>query len=277
MPELPEVESVKVGLNQLVVERTIAEIDCFWPRIIETDQSIETWCRSLENQTIHFIGRRGKYLIFYLDDVVLISHLRMEGKYLFYQPQEVPLEKSKHTHLIFTFKDGSQLHYHDVRKFGRIRCCLMDQYQEYFIKKKLGPEPLSSDFDFLTFYQGLSKIQRPIKSLLLDQRLVVGLGNIYVDESLFQAKILPTRSASSLTEFEVTQLYHAIRQILARAVEAGGSTIRTYKNSLGQAGKFQLSLNVYGREGQACPECGHDIYKIKLGQRGTHYCPQCQK
>ncbi len=276
MPELPEVESVKVGLNQLVQGKVIEDVTVYWPRIIDTESDLHLWIQQLKGRSIEKIGRRGKYLIFFLEDQVMVSHLRMEGKYLYFPSQELPERKDKHSHVIFHFKDGSQLHYHDVRKFGRMRLTTRENYEEYFETKKLGPEPLTGHFKWESFHQRLQLTKRPIKTVLLEQKVVVGLGNIYVDEALFEAGILPMRLANRLNEEETKKLHQAIQEVLARAVEAGGSTIRTYKNSLGQAGNFQLKLKVYGRKNQPCVVCGQPIQKMSLGQRGTHFCLNCQ-
>lgn len=276
VPELPEVEAVRIGLEKLVLGRRIDDIHIYWPRIIQTDKDLQAWVLELKGQTICQVQRRGKYLIFVLDQLNLVSHLRMEGKYHFYLEEDLPEARDKHSHVIFKFTDGSQLHYNDVRKFGRMALVGLDDLETYFQAKSLGPEPLTDDFSLVDFLVGLGQSQRQIKPLLLDQKLVVGLGNIYVDEALFRAGIHPIRQASTLSEAEGEALYQSIRQVLAEAVQLGGSTIRTYLNSLGEAGKFQQALQVYGRTGQACIRCGHPIEKIKVGQRGTHYCPQCQ-
>lgn len=279
MPELPEVESVKLGLNQLVKGKAIDHVQVDWPRIVgaETLQEVADFSQALQGQTIEEIGRRGKYLIFNLSESVLISHLRMEGKYLHIPAsQKATYQPDKHTHVQFHLMDHSILAYHDVRKFGRMEIISKDQVQIYFQAKGLGPEPTAETFDLEKFQQALAKINRAIKPVLLGQKLVVGLGNIYVDEALFAAKIHPGRPASSLQIYETQALHQAILTVLAKAVEAGGSSIRTYRNSLGEAGKFQQQLQVYGRQGQACPQCQKTIEKIQLAQRGTHFCPYCQ-
>lgn len=272
MPELPEVETVRKGLVQLVTGKTIASVDIFWPRIIEYPE-VDIFEHDLVGETIETVERRGKFLIFRLTNWDLISHLRMEGKYEFFQ-ENAPLQK--HTHVVFTFTDNSQLRYLDVRKFGRMALVEKNQSQEYRGIKVLGPEPTVEDFQLSDFVQGLKKHHKAIKPLLLDQRLVTGLGNIYVDEALWQAQIHPEQPADSLKAKEVAALHQAIIDVLGRAVEAGGTTIRTYLNALGEAGKFQLSLNVYGQTGKPCPRCGTPIEKIKVAQRGTHFCPRCQ-
>lgn len=273
MPELPEVETVRKGLERLVVGKTIEQVTIFWPRIIE-QPDVEVFEKKLIGQKIKKMERRGKFLIFKLTNYDLISHLRMEGKYETHLPTD---EKDKHTHVIFSFTDGTELRYLDVRKFGRMVLVDQDQAANYKGILLLGPEPIPTDFKLLEFRKSLKKHKKAIKPLLLDQRLVTGLGNIYVDEALWGAKIHPEQLANSLNTKETERLYEAIIDVLARAVEAGGTTIRTYLNALGEAGKFQVSLNVYGQKDKPCPRCGTPIKKIKVAQRGTHFCPKCQK
>lgn len=275
MPELPEVETVRKGLENIVIGKTILAIDIRWQRLIETNQALDQWVDQLLGQTITRVDRRGKYLIFQLTHGALISHLRMEGKYHYQQSLTTDLDK--HTHVIFYFSDGSCLMYHDVRKFGRFAYRDDSELGAYFQAKRLGVEPLSQEFNPQEFYQALQTRPTAIKPLLLSQRIVVGLGNIYVDEALFLAKIHPSRPANQLSPKEVEMLYEKIVDVLSQAVEAGGSTIRTYKNTLGELGKFQQALNVYGQQGQPCPKCHTLIEKIKIAQRGTHICPNCQK
>lgn len=280
MPELPEVDVVAQGLNKTVKNLTIKKIQVFWSNMINTDQTINNWIDTLIGETIETVRRRGKYILFELTNWLLISHLRMEGKYFYFTQGEVDsgmATKAKHTHVIFHFIDGSQLHYHDVRKFGRFECIEKQAEKQFFEDKHLGPEPLSKTFTLENFSDALRKSNQKIKPYLLSQKPVAGLGNIYVDEALFQGKIHPSRLAHRLTKTETAHLYEAIRDILRRAVVAGGSTIRTYKNTLGETGTFQTQLQVYGKQGEPCPRCQTPINKIQLGQRGTHFCPQCQK
>lgn len=272
MPELPEVEAVRTGLEQLVVNKTIESVSVMWPKIIETTD-IEKFKLALIGESIEAILRRGKFLIIRLTHFDLISHLRMEGKYEFHQADD-PL--MKHTHVVFHFNDGTELRYLDVRKFGRMALIDKHQEEEYRGIKKLGPEPVLPDFNLTVFEKQLGRRVKAIKPLLLDQHLVTGLGNIYVDEALYQARIHPEQPANTLTKDEIKVLHGAIIEVLARAVAAGGTTIRTYKNALGEAGKFQVALKVYGQTGQACDRCQTPIKKIKVAQRGTHFCPKCQ-
>lgn len=278
LPELPEVETVRKGLVQLIAGKTISQVEVSWPNIITTEEPLELWEEMLVGQKIQSVGRRGKYLVFEMTDWLLISHLRMEGKYLFFNQEELPAIPNKHTHVRFTFSDGSQLHYHDVRKFGRMERILntSQTYEAYFQHKKLGPEPIREQFKQAVFKEQLARINRAIKPTLLDQKLVVGLGNIYVDEALFRSGIHPATPAKKLTDSQIEVLYDAIIKVLEEAVIAGGSSIRTYRNTLGEAGEFQTSLAVYGRQGEACVRCGHEIMKQQFAQRGTHFCPQCQ-
>ncbi|MFV0558506.1 MAG: DNA-formamidopyrimidine glycosylase [Enterococcus sp.] len=275
MPELPEVETVRKGLIQLVSGKEIMHVDVTWPRIIE-QPDVARFSDQLVGESIQDVWRRGKFLIFKLTHFDLVSHLRMEGKYEYVKPSsETAIDP--HTHVIFTFRDGSQLHYQDVRKFGRMSLVAKDQAPNYPGIQKLGPEPTAASFKLQPFSEQLKRSKKLIKPLLLDQRLVTGLGNIYVDEALWQARIHPKRVANSLTEKEVSQLRQAIIEVLAKAVAAGGTTIRTYQNALGESGNFQTKLHVYGQTNQPCPRCQTLIVKTKVAQRGTHFCPQCQR
>lgn len=273
MPELPEVEVVRRGLNQTIAHSTISHVDVFWSRMITPPFSSEKFKDVLAGETIHTVERRGKYLIFLLDNWAMVSHLRMEGKYEVVDSKE---DYKKHTHVVFHLSDGRDLRYLDVRKFGRFSLVPIDKQDDYEPFKKLGPEPTAESFRFSDFKQRLSRTSRAIKTVILDQHVVAGVGNIYADESLFEAGVNPQKPANELNEKESRQLHQAIIAVIGRAVSAGGSTIRTYKNSFGEEGHFQIYLNVYGKKNQACPRCGTPIEKIKVGQRGTHFCPNCQ-
>lgn len=277
MPEMPEVESVRTGLESLVQGKTIETVLIDWPRIIETQEPLDQWVATLRGQTIAALRRRGKYLLFQLSSSILISHLRMEGKYYYFPTGTAPEIKDKHTHVRFIFTDGSELHYHDVRKFGRMALIQSEMLEEYFAERKLGPEPIRETFKFKPFFEQLQKSNKAIKPLLLEQRLVSGLGNIYADEVLFEAQINPQRIAKSLTKTEAKRLHSAILDVMERAVQAGGSSVRTYLNALGEAGTFQTQLKVYGRAQEPCVRCGGVISKIQFAGRGTHFCKKCQR
>lgn len=274
MPELPEVETIRRTLEALVIGKTIQKVSVLWPKMVKHPEEVEQFSDALRDQTILSITRRGKFLIFYTEDYALISHLRMEGKYGLFQRDE-PV--NKHTHVIFYFTDESELRYNDVRKFGTYH--LYKKGDEWTVPPLLGlgPEPLTDGFSADELSKKLSKTIRKIKPALLDQKVVVGLGNIYVDEALFRASIHPERIASSLTEKEIVTLHRAIIETLSDAVKKGGSTIRSYVNSQGEIGMFQLQLNVYSRQNEPCKLCGTEIIKTVVGGRGTHYCPSCQK
>ncbi len=273
MPELPEVETIKRTLEQLVLNKTIEAVDVHWGKIIKAPDDVERFKQLLIGQTFRRLGRKGKFLLFYLDDYVLVSHLRMEGKY---RVLPVLTEKDKHTHVIFTFTDGEALYYNDVRKFGTMHLYPIGEEMNRDPLKKLGPEPFDSAFTFDYFKQKLNKTERLIKAVLLDQTIVTGLGNIYVDETLFKARVHPMRRANTLSDEEIKRIREAAIITLKEAVELGGTTIRSYVNSQGEMGMFQQELYVYGQQTKACKDCGEEIIKLKVAGRGTHICAACQ-
>jgi formamidopyrimidine-DNA glycosylase len=274
LPELPEVETVRKTLKKLVSNKQIENITVFWPKIIKNPLEVEQFIDALKGEKIEDVGRRGKFLIIYTQTFALVSHLRMEGKYGLY-PSEEPFDK--HTHVIFHFTDGTELRYRDVRKFGTMH---LYRKGEEFVKAPLidlGPEPFSEEFTKEYLASKLKKTTRKVKPALLDQKLFVGLGNIYVDEALFRSGIHPERLANTLTSDEIAILHQEIVATLSEAVKKGGSTIRSYVNSQGEIGMFQLELFAYGRKGEACVRCDTPLEKTTVGGRGTHFCPNCQK
>lgn len=273
MPELPEVETICKTLQELVIGKKIDNVTVNWPKIIKLPIIAEQFSDALKGQTIQDIGRRGKFLLFYLDELVLVSHLRMEGRYGLYDGN---IDVEPHTHIIFHFEDQTELRYKDVRKFGTMHLFAKGEENASLPLSQLGPEPFSKAFSTEMLKERCQKTQRKIKAVLLDQTVVVGLGNIYVDEALFRAGIHPERKANSLTMDELSRLKKEITLTLQEAVEKGGSSIRSYVNSHGELGMFQLSLFVYGRKGEECRQCGENIEKIVSAGRGTHFCPQCQ-
>lgn len=274
MPELPEVETVRKTLKKLVVDKTIKDITVFWPKIIKNPLEVEQFIDALVGETILDVGRRGKFLIIYTEKFALVSHLRMEGKYGLY-PKDEPFDK--HTHVLFHFTDGTELRYRDVRKFGTMH--LYKKGDEFLTEPLvgLGPEPFSEEFTVEYLAKKVEKTNRKIKTALLDQKVFVGLGNIYVDEALFRSGIHPERLANTLTKDEIAILHREIVATLSEAVKKGGSTIRSYVNSQGEIGMFQVDLYAYGRKGEECKRCGTPLEKTTVGGRGTHYCPHCQK
>ncbi|HEY4601096.1 MAG TPA: DNA-formamidopyrimidine glycosylase [Cerasibacillus sp.] len=274
MPELPEVETIKNTLKRFVINKTIEKVSVYWPNIIKLPDDIEQFKFLLQKQMINDVHRKGKFLLFELDDYILVSHLRMEGKYHVFQKTE-PIKK--HTHVVFSFTNGQELRYNDVRKFGTMH--LIPKGQEFKRKplNQLGPDPFDEQFTFAYFYEKLQKTSRFIKAALLDQTIVAGLGNIYVDETLFKARVHPMKRAHQLTADEIKRIQQAAIAVLKEAIKLGGTTVRSYVNSQGDMGMFQQRLFVYGKEGQACHTCGTEIEKMKVAGRGTHICPICQK
>lgn len=272
MPELPEVETIKETLKPSVLHKTIKKVTIYWERIIQYPEP-DRFSALLQSQEILDMKRRGKYLLFYLTDDVLISHLRMEGKYGLYKKGD-PIDA--HTHVIFRFTDDTELRYKDVRKFGTMH--LYRKGTEFHLPPlhHLGPEPFSSSFNGNHLYERFQKTERVVKNVLLDQRIVAGLGNIYVDEVLYRCSIHPNTKARNLSFEQCETLAEETKTTLREAINAGGTTIRTYVNTHGDIGLFQLNLYVYGQEGKSCKQCGVPIEKIKVGGRGTHFCPGCQ-
>ena len=273
MPELPEVETIRQTLKQLVLNKTVKNVKVKWPKIIKRPDDVRLFCQLLQNQTIHDIKRRGKFLKFLFDDYILVSHLRMEGRYGLYNQSE---PADKHTHVFFTFKDDTELRYRDVRKFGTMHLFEKGTEDIKLPLSQLGVEPFSQEFTSAYLKQKLKQTERRIKVVLLDQKVIAGLGNIYVDEALFRSGIHPERKANSLTTEEIKVLHQEIIATLQEAVAKGGSTVRSYVNTEGQIGMFQLELFVYAKKGEPCQRCGTMIEKIVVGGRGTHYCPLCQ-
>ncbi|WP_050181148.1 DNA-formamidopyrimidine glycosylase [Domibacillus robiginosus] len=272
MPELPEVETVRRTLLELAAGKTIASVDVRWPKMIKQPEA-DAFRDALIGETIQSIDRRGKFLIFQLDHYALISHLRMEGKFSVNHSSD---PEAPHTHVVFTFTDNTELRYRDVRKFGTMHLTAKGTEHELASLRVLGPEPFDERFTAEHLYEKLQKTSRQVKTALLDQIIVTGLGNIYVDEVLFRSRVHPHRLGRTITKNEARDIHQHTISVLAEAVERGGSTIRTYVNSQGQKGTFQEVLNVYGRAGEACVECGAEIVKTKTGGRGTHVCLHCQ-
>ena len=269
MPELPEVETVRRVLETEILNKKITGIEIFYDKIIDGDK--DYFINNVVNHYFKEISRIGKYLIFKLDDDnYILSHLRMEGKY-FYEKNDFPI--NKHIHLIFYFDNGYKLMYQDVRKFGRLE---YKNNSDLYITPPLsllGYEPFKRNYDDL--FNKLKNKHIPIKSALLDQHILLGLGNIYVDEVLFSAKINPLRIASSITKAECQKIIDEAEKIFNKAIEYKGTTIRSYTSSLGVSGQYQIFLNVHTKK--ECPICKCSLEIVKVGGRTTYYCPNCQK
>ncbi|ANZ68933.1 DNA-formamidopyrimidine glycosylase [Pediococcus claussenii] len=273
MPELPEVETVRRGLEALVKGKTIKQVNVRYDKMVSPNP--DEFKSALKGKKILDIERRGKYLIFrFSENLSMVSHLKMEGKYAVL-PHTEPL--SKHDHVIFELTDGSDLRYNDTRKFGRMN--LVPSGKELTVGglATIGPEPTPETLTFEYLSQRLRSKKVGMKSFLLNQSNVAGLGNIYVDEVLWLTKVHPLQPSNTLTDEEIKALRLNIFSELERAINAHGTTVFSYLNAAGHAGSFQNQLNVYHRQGKPCPRCGTLIEKIKVAQRGTHFCPHCQK
>ncbi|MRN52954.1 DNA-formamidopyrimidine glycosylase [Paenibacillus monticola] len=274
MPELPEVETVKRTLNVLIKGKQIEYVTVRLARIIQRPDDIQAFANMLAGHSVVNVERRGKFLRIVLDGLVLVSHLRMEGRYGLFQKND-PLDK--HTHVIFHFTDGTELRYTDVRQFGTMHLFQPGEDLRLPPLNKLGQEPLEPAFTPERFKEIVAGKSTKIKSLLLNQEYVVGIGNIYVDESLHRAGIHPEDSAKVLSGEQLDNLYEAIVSTLTEAVNAGGSSVKSYVNGQGESGSYQDQHLIYGRKDQPCVSCGTMIEKTVVGGRGTHYCPNCQR
>ena len=271
MPELPEVETIKNLLKPQLLNRKITQIDVLRMKTIVGDYL--EFKNALENETFIDISRIGKFLIFHLtNDRVFISHLRMEGKYFQYQKDE---PNTKHARVVFYLDDDTKIIYDDSRCFGILKLSSEQNYKNEDEIKKLGPEPFDiKDVNYL--FNKVKRCTLPIKSALLDQTIMTGLGNIYVDETLFRSKVHPLRKANSITKTEWETILNNAVLVLKESIEAGGSTIRSYHPGKGIDGNFQANLLCYGKKGERCPNCGHVFHFIRVGGRGTTFCPMCQ-
>lgn len=266
MPELPEVETIRRNLNTVLANDVIESVDVLYRPIVSNIMDFET---KLINQKIHRIEREAKYLKFILDDYMLISHLRMEGKFFMDEPLR------KHIHVVFKLKSGHTLSYEDTRKFGRFE--LVDiAYKDTYLNNKKGLARDPKDIDFNDFYTKLKDKRKTIKEVLLDQNIIGGIGNIYTNEILNLSKVHPAKKAFLITMDEARTILKYSISVLDTAVLMGGTTIDTFE-SLGHKGMFQQELNVHGKTGASCRHCGDIIIKFQLKGRGTYICPTCQK
>ena len=272
MPELPEVETIRRSLQNALAGRRIVEVTRIaWPKTI-AEPAPELFCDLLRDRTIQDVDRRAKYLIIHLDrDEALVVHLRMTGQLTLV---DADAEPDQHTHVVLRLDGNEQLFFRDTRKFGRI--WLLDRQGLEALNRKLGPEPLDDALTAEEFRTLLRKRKGRLKSLLLDQSVIAGLGNIYVDESLWLARLHPLQTVGDLDDTQVDALYGAIHQVLTRSIEHRGTTFADYRDAWGFAGANQNYLNVYNRRDQPCVRCGSTIERIIVVQRGTHICPSCQ-
>lgn len=270
LPELPEVETVVRGLREPLIGRTVQSMWYDWNNVIR-EPDPESFAARLQGQTFRAINRRAKYILCELDHDILVVHLRMTGQ-LYVVPDDAVTRADRWVHFRLQLDGGQQLRFSDSRKFGMV--ALTNSFDT--LAPKLGPEPLTDAFTAAIMRERLMRHRKAIKALLLDQAFVAGVGNIYADESLFRAGIHPQRPADSLTDDEIATLHAAIRETLERGIDREGASISSYRKPDGTSGDMQNHFLVYDREGQPCLNCGQPVEKIRVAQRGTHYCPQCQ-
>lgn len=285
MPELPEVETIAKGLQKVLVEKRIKDVRAVFPGIVR--QNFNLFKKAIVQKRIKRVRRRGKYLLIDLSGgKTILAHLGMTGNFLFIRSADLPRKPSgrrrseselddKHDHLIFRFYGSDeQLRYNDLRKFGKMKVFNTAKERTIPELEKLGPEAL--EIKFSEFIEIFRRRKGKIKSALLNQRIIAGLGNIYADESLFEAKIHPAQRVDLLSENKLRDLHKAIKKILHKAIKAGGSSIENYLHVDGKIGGFQLQHQVYGREGEPCKRCRTKIKRIKINQRSSYFCPKCQ-
>lgn len=287
MPELPEVETVRRGLHELIIGRVVAAVSHDTPKSFpNAPKDVEAF---LIGATISDVRRRAKVLLIDLStDYTLVIHLKMTGQLVFRGKDAVfgaghPNDSligelpDRSTRVTITFEDGSHLYFNDQRKFGWIKLIPTLEVPNIDFMKKVGPEPLENDFTTDEFAERFKRRARsPIKAALLDQTVIAGVGNIYADESLWGAKIHPKQPVGTLTKAQFGALYTELRAVMNLAIEKGGSTDKNYVNAEGKRGSYMDFARVFRREGQACPRCGTTIIKFKAAGRGTHICPHCQ-
>ena len=271
MPELPEVETVKRILTPILVNKTIEHVEILYPKMILSP--LEDFSKNLEGKKFVEIKRKGKYLLFYLSEkFILISHLRMEGKYIELYGEET---KSRHARVIFTLSDGKKISYDDTRCFGIMKLIKVSDLESEEMITKLGQEPF--DIKDITILKEKLNTNAPIKISIMDQTIISGLGNIYADEVLFRCKLNPLTPSKTLTDNQIQSIVDNAVIVLNKAIKLGGSTVKSYHAARGVDGKFQNELLVYGKKGSTCPVCGYQLKKITVGGRGTTFCPKCQK
>jgi formamidopyrimidine-DNA glycosylase len=269
MPELPEVETIRRDLTASIVGRTVVEawVSPDAPRLVQ-GETPESFCRRLAGRAVEELDRRGKYLLLRLDGgLTWIVHLRMTGSLIH------GARNDRFLRARFRLDDGGELCYADLRKLGTM--WLVED--ESSVVGKLGPEPLGEAFDPQEMRRLLAKRAAPVKSVLMDQHAIAGIGNIYADESLFEARIRPTKAAGRLSRVAAERLHGAIRKVLVEALADRGSTFSDYVDAEGEQGMHQLRVKVFRRTGEPCYVCGTAIRRIKVGGRSTHYCPRCQR
>lgn len=273
MPELPEVETIRRRLEPLLSGRKVVRAEIGDPRLTRP-VAPEELATALIGQEIAALRRRGKYLLVRLEGgLTLVIHLRMTGSL---RHRRAGAEQVAHERALLMLDDGSELAYRDVRRFGTWQLLAPDELEEY-LDARVGPEPLAPEFTPELLRQRLAGRRTALKAALLDQRILAGLGNIYVDEALWRAKLHPARRAGSLGKQALARLHGAIRVTLEIGIARQGATLRDYALPNGEVGSMQSEFRVYGREGEPCERCGTRIAKTRIAGRGTWFCPRCQR
>ena len=273
MPEKPEVITVVESLKTKILGKKITGCNIYWDNIIAYPVS-EEFRKKVIGQKINDITTRGKWIVMMLDNDSLLVHLRMEGKFMFRKKDD---SLSKHEHVEFILDDDVSFRFHDVRKFGKMHLLPITQVYDVEPLSEMGKEFDDKELTKEYLYEAIHSKRLPIKTVLLDQSIICGIGNIYDDEILFMSKIHPLRKACDISLEECDTIIKNTRIVLEKAIKLGGTTIKSFTSSEGVHGLFQNELLVHGKVGQECPVCSKIIEKIKVGGRGTHYCDNCQK
>jgi len=270
MPELPEVETTRRGIEKHLLGNSVVDVvlrqrQLRWP-------IPKTLARHIRNQTVNRVERRGKYLLIQFQRGTLMIHLGMSGS-LRVLNKDIPADK--HDHFDLVLSSGDCLRLRDPRRFGSVLWTL--DWQQHDLINKLGPEPLGNDFNSEYLFEKSRKRKVALKTFIMNSHIVVGVGNIYASEALFRAGVRPTRAAGKMTRAEAARLVRVIKEVLKEAIKQGGTTLRDFTASDGKPGYFKQKLAVYGREGEPCLHCKTIVKQITLGQRASYYCPACQK
>ena len=273
MPELPEVETVKETLKLKLIGKKIKDVKIYYDGIIAYPE-IKEFSKQIKNLPIKDINRRGKWLMFDLDKYYLLSHLRMEGKYFFKTKGD---KLDNHEHVVFSLDSNEELRYRDTRKFGKMYLIKKEDINNVGPIKDLGLEPWDTNLTKEYLKDKYKTKKLPIKTVLLDQSIIVGIGNIYADEILFLSKLNPLIKCCDLKDDDLENIIKYTKEVLEKAIKLGGTTIRTYTSVDGVHGRFQNELLIHGKDKGICPNCGQAIKKIRVGGRGTYYCSNCQK
>ena len=277
MPELPEIETVKLGLEKTILDSVIISTKIFRRDLrFPIDAKFE---KLILNKRVLAVGRRSKYILLFLNNkMTLILHLGMSGKINVSIKNESDYQEKKHDHIIMTFDNGFILIYNDPRRFGFVEVIEGD-YNNYQRFKHIGIEPLSKEFDGKYLSNKIKKSSRTLKNILMDQKMVAGLGNIYVSEALWDSQIIPTRIGENMSIVDSKKLVRSIKKVLGKAIKFGGTTLKDYRQIGGEVGYFQNKLHVYGKEGAKCcrRKCQGTVKRAMMNGRSTFYCDFCQK